>query len=303
MENELKAIDGENIVASDLPVAISNLNDIKTLVTQVNLMVRNIINRVKNKEFPMDKGMSFLDVKNQLLLKYLLNLNCIMLKKVSGESIKGNLSIDRLVEIRTILERMRPVEHKLRYQIEKLLKFATTGKFAENDPLQFKANPNNLISKTGDDDSSDEDEDDKTKKKTGAYVPPKLVAMNYDGDETNDDRVSKTVEKAKRRALSSSALQGLREEYMDTPAEIVEYSANGGRANIAKERQARQEYEETYFTRLPYTRQDRHNSRQQYSSTALANELAGMGSMPEKGKRKSQSGGKKKGGFKKKKRN
>lgn len=54
---------------------------------------------------------------------------------------------DRLVEIRTILERMRPVEHKLKYQIEKLLKFATTGKFAENDPLQFKANPANLISK------------------------------------------------------------------------------------------------------------------------------------------------------------
>ena len=42
---------------------------------------------------------------------------------------------------------MRPVEHKLKYQIEKLLKFATTGKFAENDPLQFKANPTNLISK------------------------------------------------------------------------------------------------------------------------------------------------------------
>ena len=42
---------------------------------------------------------------------------------------------------------MRPVEHKLRYQIEKLLKIATAGKFEESDPLQFKANPNNLISK------------------------------------------------------------------------------------------------------------------------------------------------------------
>lgn len=56
---------------------------------------------------------------------------------------------DRLVEIRTILERMRPVEHKLKYQIEKLLKLATTGKLADNDPLQFKANPDNLISKVG----------------------------------------------------------------------------------------------------------------------------------------------------------
>lgn len=52
-------------------------------------------------------------------------------------------------------------------------------------------------------------------------------------------------------------------------------------------------YEETYFTRLPFTRQERHSTRQQYSSKALASELAGMGTLPEK-KRKSQ-GGKKKG--------
>ena len=57
------------------------------------------------------------------------------------------LFTDRLVEIRTLLERMRPVEHKLKYQIEKLLKIATTGKFETTDPLQFKANPNNLINK------------------------------------------------------------------------------------------------------------------------------------------------------------
>lgn len=52
-------------------------------------------------------------------------------------------------------------------------------------------------------------------------------------------------------------------------------------------------YEETYFTRLPFTRQERHSNRQQYSAKSLASELAGMGTLPET-KRKSQ-GGKKKG--------
>lgn len=52
-------------------------------------------------------------------------------------------------------------------------------------------------------------------------------------------------------------------------------------------------YEETYFTRLPFTRQERHSNRQQYSAKSLAGELAGMGTLPEK-KRKIQ-GGKKKG--------
>lgn len=301
-----KSQDLQNIIAADLPLAISKLNDIKSLATAVNQMVRSTINRVKNEELPMDKGMSFLDVKNHMLLKYIINLNCLLLKKISGGSIKDNSCIDRLVEIRTILERMRPVEHKLRYQIDKLLKFAVSGKLGENDPLQFKANPQNLVSKVGDDDedddSSEEEVKDKRDKKTnGAYVPPKLVAMQYDGDETSVQKTAKVAEKARKHALSSSALQHLREEFMDTPAEIIESSANGSKMSVARERQDRQEYEETYFTRLPYTKQDKHKSRQQYSSAALANELTGMGSMPSGNKRKSKTGGKKKGGFKKRK--
>ena len=87
--------DIESIVAADLPVAVSICNDIKSIATAVDQMVRNIINRVKNKELPMDKGMSFLDVKNHMLLKYLINLNCLMLKKVSGESIKDSSCIGK----------------------------------------------------------------------------------------------------------------------------------------------------------------------------------------------------------------
>nr|CAG4649829.1 EOG090X0IJO [Scapholeberis mucronata]SVE93992.1 EOG090X0IJO [Scapholeberis mucronata] len=282
--------DLESILATDLPIAVSNLNDIKTITTNVNQMVHNIISRVKNKELPTSHGMSFLDVKNHLLLKYLTNLCSVMLKKVSGDTINDGKTVERLVEIRTYLERMRPVEHKLKYQIEKLLKISVSGKFDENDPLQFKANPNNLM---GDEEDSDEDSADG--KKTGVYVPPKLIPMKYDGDENAGERATKEAQKVRRHVLSSSALQVLKEEYMDTPLEIVESSANTNKMNIARERQERQEYEETYFTRLPYTRQDRHSSRQQYSSKALASELAGMGSLPSKGgaKRKSQSGKKK----------
>jgi len=41
--------------------------------------------------------------------------------------------------------------------------------------------------------------------------------------------------------LSSSALQGLKEEFMDTPVEIVESTANTSKQSIARERQERQE--------------------------------------------------------------
>jgi len=303
--SETSVSDPASLLAPDLPIAISSFNEIKDFVSGVNKLVCNIIKRVKSKELPVDDGMSFLDVKNHMLLRYLTNLTCVILKKCSGESIKDDVSVERMVEIRTILERMRPVEHKLKYQIEKLLKLSSSGKLGENDPLQFKANPDNLISKVeGDssDDSSGEDNNEKTKK-SGVYVPPKLASMHYDGEEGGDGR-AKTAEKTRRHKLSASAMQGLREEYMDTPVEIAEFSANGTRMSIAKERQEKLDYEEKYFTRLPASKQDRHKSRLQNSSKAFASELAGTAnfSVEENGKRKST--GKKKGpGFKKRRKN
>lgn len=59
--------------------------------------------------------------------------------------------------------------------------------------------------------------------------------------ENAQERANKSVEKAKRLALSASAIQNLKEEYMDAPAEINESSANGYKANLARERQERQE--------------------------------------------------------------
>jgi len=153
----------------------------------------------------------------------------------------SSLSTDRLVEIRTILERMRPVEHKLKYQIEKLLKIASTGKLGANDPLQFKANPANLMSKERDDeDSSDDDTTKKDSSKSGAYVPPKLAAMHYDEDDTSTQRTSKIQDKVRRHMVSSSTLQGLREEFLDTPAEIVESNSNE-KFKAAQERKSIQE--------------------------------------------------------------
>nr|CAG4646704.1 EOG090X0IJO [Macrothrix elegans] len=285
-------LDSEHIIARDMPIAISKLNDIKETVDHVNQILRNIIDRVKNGELNMEHGISFLDVKNHLFLKYLTNLVYVILRKVSGESIEGDESIDRIVEIRTFLERMRPVEQKLKYQIEKLLKMASTGKLPDDDPRRFKANMQNMASKAnddGDEEGEDEDEDEvkpKKDQKPGIYVPPKLVPMEYNEDD-GFDRAKKAADRAKRLALSASALQQLKEDYMDAPAEIVESSAVGVKMNLARERKEIQEYEETYFTRLPVTRKDRHNSRFQHSESALGDELAGfMGNSGAKKKRK-----------------
>ena len=46
--------------------------------------------------------MSFFDVKNQLLINYLMNLSLFILKKCSGESIKGNLLVGKLLHLGSV---------------------------------------------------------------------------------------------------------------------------------------------------------------------------------------------------------
>ena len=168
----------------DLPQAFRLLGEMNANVSQVNELVDKMLMRVKSGELSTNKGLSFLEMKYHMLLSYLINLTHIILRKCSGEKIKEDPSIDRLIEIRTILEKIRPIDNKLKYQIDKLVKTAVTGTTNNDDPLNFKPNPNGLMDNLSgsDEDSESEDEvDEKSAKlnKSGIYVPPKLAAVHY----------------------------------------------------------------------------------------------------------------------------
>lgn len=145
-------------------------------------LVDNMLERVRNGELTTDQGLSFLEMKYHMLLSYLINLMYFILRKCSGEKIEGEPCIERLVEIRAVLEKIRPIDHKLKYQIDKLVKTAVTGANA-NDPVVFKANPENLLGKSDESSDSDEETEEQrsTSVKSNVYVPPKLSAVHYTG--------------------------------------------------------------------------------------------------------------------------
>jgi U3 small nucleolar ribonucleoprotein protein LCP5 len=51
------------------------------------------------------------------MVDYMTNLTYVMLRKSFGKAIENDPSIERLVEARTIMEKMRPIEKKLKYQV------------------------------------------------------------------------------------------------------------------------------------------------------------------------------------------
>lgn len=60
-------------------------------------------------------------------------------------------------------------------------------------------------------------------------------------------------------ACSSSIIQDLKEEYLDTPTE----ESAGSRAQqiLTRAQREKDEYEETYMTRLPVTKAEKHRQR------------------------------------------
>ncbi|XP_049831286.1 neuroguidin-A [Schistocerca gregaria] len=269
----------DDIVPQDLPQAFQLLKEMNENVQQVAKLVDNMLDRVKRGEMSTDKGLSFLEMKYHMLLSYLINLTYVVLRKCSGRKIDGDPAIDRLVEIRTVLEKIRPIGHKLKYQIDKLVKTAVTGSGSGEDATNFRANPDNMITKLDDEDESDsgsekEEQAEKAEKK-GIYVPPKLAAVHYDGDESKAEKQQRVLERARKHALHSSVMQELREEYLDTPAEVSHVSSM--QAVLTRHRKEKEEYEEKYFTRLPVTKQERHRRRKILTLGSLGDELTRFG--------------------------
>lgn len=325
-------------VQTDIPQAIQLLGEMNSNVKQVTDLVEGMLQRVKRGELTTEYGLSFLEVKYHMLLDYLINLTYVVLRKCSGETIEGNPSIERLIEIRTVLEKIRPIDYKLRYQIDKLVKTAVTGVSDSSDPILYKPNPDNLLTNYDDEDEdefasnnsqseSDIEDDDEanidesevsvksnkksltstTATKSGIYVPPKIKPVYYDGDDKPADRDKKLIERAKKRAMTTSMLQDLKEEYLDAPTEI----SSGSRAQqiISTAQKEKQEYEEAYLTRLPVTKAEKHRQRKLTTLGTLGDDilneisrdpkLSGSGSGGASNKRKKKAG-KKRGGKKRK---
>lgn len=96
--------------------------------------------------------------------------------------------------------------------------------------------------------------------KTGKYVPPKLAPVHYLEDETKEARLERQMEKAKRKALSSSIIAELRDEFYDGPTEVrEEYNPHKERLN--RKRREREKYEEDNFVRLQVSKKERHENR------------------------------------------
>ncbi|KAJ2623866.1 hypothetical protein H4R22_005092 [Coemansia sp. RSA 1290] len=280
------------------------LDTVSQQADQVRELIDGLRERVADGSLNTTSGLSFLEVKHHTMLSYLSNLSFLALLKLHGRKLQGHEIIKSLIEDRTVLEKMKPLEQRLKYQIDKLLQTAITSEATQEqlgttddpekapvsddraklaaamlsedalaDPSAFKPNPSQL--------AKDIREEDQIAMESGVYRAPKQTPVHYE-DNAVDQR-EREEQRLMERASRSRLVQDLMAEYDDRP----EKSTASGNPSVGihdsrMERLAteRARYEEENFTRLAMNKKERKGLRKKLTGLddefAHLNDFAGM---------------------------
>ena len=250
------------LIQKDAPELVALLAELQESMAEARNVVQPLIREVREGGLATQDGISYLEAKHLLLLSYCTHIVFYLMLKAEGQSVQNHPVMKRLVEFRTYIEKTKPIDKKLHYQIEKLLK-ASEGADADaapgEDGLQYRPNPGALVSKL------DEEAEARPENGNGVYRPAKIAPVAYDGPEpvSREDERARSKE-ARRRARRSEYMQELAQELQGAPEEqsLLPEGMRTGFAEREKQRWLRRaKEEEDLFHRVQISKSDRKRAR------------------------------------------
>jgi len=150
-------------------------------------------------------GFDFLDVKNSMMLSYMIDLTYRLRRDIVSKNKKNSPqtpenSWQRLTEMSTALDKTRPLEKKMRYQLDKLLTATTTvtsfasgsgassnGVGATDDPLQYRPNLKSDMKNDNDESEHDDFDEEKDSKRENLSDEDDDSVKSSDKEDDDDD--------------------------------------------------------------------------------------------------------------------
>ncbi|KAJ1636798.1 Sas10/Utp3/C1D family-domain-containing protein, partial [Pavlovales sp. CCMP2436] len=145
-EEGLSAAERLEIVTRDAPELLELLADLKAKLDETRSRVAPLVEAAHSGELKISGGLGYLETKLQLLLSYCTHLAFFLALKASGMKVREHPVVPQLVRLRAILEKLGPLDKKLRFQVDRLLQLAVAdeGKAAA---AAARPNPRALIAK------------------------------------------------------------------------------------------------------------------------------------------------------------
>ncbi|XP_015706134.1 neuroguidin isoform X2 [Coturnix japonica] len=79
-----------------------------------------------------EEGISLLGVRAAAILNYVTDLGLVLRAKSGGRSLREEPALPRILESRVVLEKLRPLEQRIRYQVDKLIRADGTTGLSQN---------------------------------------------------------------------------------------------------------------------------------------------------------------------------
>ncbi|KAL0723723.1 hypothetical protein Bca4012_038322 [Brassica carinata] len=271
MTEEIKKPGLVETIKREAPQLASVLREMKEGLDVVRNKVEALTAKVKADSYPTADGMSYLEAKHLLLLSYCQCLVYYLLRKAKGFSIDGHPVVRSLVEIRMFLEKIRPIDKKLQYQIQKLTTAGVSvaeqtlseGKEAQQseDVSNYKPKPDLLADKMMEDEQLD-----------GVYRPPKFAPMSMDDKTSKQERDAARKEKHfLRQTTENTYMKDVLDELEDRPEEIRDYYGPESKEQrkFMAQYERQQKVEEELFVRAPRTKEDKKREKRLKSRSGL----------------------------------
>ncbi|XP_063710534.1 neuroguidin-like isoform X2 [Symsagittifera roscoffensis] len=197
----------------------------------------------KTSDSQLKNGLSLNQLKNTALIMHNVNLLYLIREKLRGNAIKDSPTVERLIESRVIMERMKPLELKLKYQMERLLKVSNDVKEdnnssnSRNSALNFRPNLSKLMqrknaSNNDDDENSDDEDEDE--------LDSEIEGDDGDDSEERESRKisqKKGIDRAKEQLRQKKAEKSTGGKYVPPKVVPMPYTqdSEGGRGSKKEE--------------------------------------------------------------------
>ena len=215
----------DQIIATDAPELRGLLTEFKESLNTATLKLKPLIEKIQAKEIQSTAaGMSYLEMKYNLMISYCTFLSYYLLLKLEGKKVENHPVILRLAHIKSLLEKLRPLDQKLQYQVDKMLKEA-----AQPEVLKYKANLKDMADSESEveeqvkeDMLSDESEvrSVSVDPEEQVYKAPKSRVIEFEEDAKANKKARQKEKYEKKRIGKSELIRDMAHEQAELPEEL-----------------------------------------------------------------------------------
>ncbi|XP_021801342.1 something about silencing protein 10-like [Prunus avium] len=119
--NSLSKEEKMDVLYSSAPELIGLLSELNDALEELQSRVNPLLSKVKNGEVMLEGGMRYLEVKQLLLLAYCQAITFYLLLKSEGQQVRDHPVLARLIEIKSLLDKMKQLDGNLPSDFEEIL--------------------------------------------------------------------------------------------------------------------------------------------------------------------------------------